>query len=120
MAYRVTSRVCFQTPDIEQAKAHFQRALGMTVVSESEDSVELAGGDLRLFIDRGPQLGPIMELLVPDADLARDDLVGQGWTVVLWEGRGGRRYLRNPMGMLFDLSEDPGAFDVDAEGGADG
>lgn len=105
VSYKLSNCVCVQTPDMIKAKAHFQ-GLGMTVVSESEDSIELVGGEGRLFIDKGEEMGPIMELLVPDLHLARSDLESQGWVVVLWEGRGRRCYLRNPMGMLFNLFED--------------
>jgi hypothetical protein len=115
MPYKISKCVCFQAPDLNGAKVHFQ-GLGMTVVAESEDSVELAGGELRLFIDLGPEMGPIMELIVPDLEEAQKDLVSQGWTVVLWEGLGRRCYLRNSMGTLFNLFEDPTAFeDQDGE-----
>ena len=108
----MSERVFLQTPDLEDAKAHFQ-GMGMTVVEEAADSVGLMGEDVRLFIDRGPKLGPIMELLVPDLEMARDDLATQDWTVVRWDGKGGRCYLSNPMGTLFNLSEDPSAFGDD-------
>lgn len=110
MPYKISKCVCFQTPDLKSAKAHFQ-GLGLTVVSESEESVELAGGEIRLFIDRGPEMGPIMELIVPNLEEAQRDLVSQGWTVVIWEGLERRCYLRNTMGTLFNLFEDPTAFD---------
>jgi len=110
MPYKLSKCVCFQTPDLDGAKVHFQ-ALGMIVVAETEDSIELAGGELRLFIELGLQLGPIMELIVPGLEEALKDLLSQGWTVVLWEGRGQRCYVRNTMGTLFNLFEDPTAFD---------
>ncbi|MCU0861678.1 MAG: hypothetical protein MUE65_05100 [Methanomassiliicoccales archaeon] len=116
MSYKVSERVCLQTPDIEDARAHFV-GTGMTVVSETPDSVELVGDGVQLFIDRGEKLGPIMELLVPDLDMARDDLLTQGWELVAWEGRGGRCYMSNPMGLLFNLWEDPSAYE---EGESDG
>jgi|APFre7841882724_1041349.scaffolds.fasta_scaffold00891_6 hypothetical protein len=108
----MSDRVYLQTEDLEEAKAYFQ-GTGMTVVEETADSVELVGEDVRLFIDRGPKLGPIMELLVPELEMARDDLVSQDWTVVRWEGKAGRCYLSNSMGLLFNLSEDLSAFSDD-------
>jgi catechol 2,3-dioxygenase-like lactoylglutathione lyase family enzyme len=117
-SYKLSNCVCMKTPDLAKARAHFL-SLGMTVVSESEDSVELSGGEVRLFIDRGEEMGPIMELLVPDLEEALEDLGSQGWSVVLWEGRGGRCYLRNPLGMLFNLSEDAPSFEAEAGEGGD-
>ncbi len=110
--------VCLQTLDLDKAKAHFLR-MGLTVVDEGEDEMELSDGNVRLFIDRGPEMGPIMELIVMDLEMAKEDLTSQGWSVVLWEGKGKRCYLRNPNGVLFNLFEDASAFDeeVNSEGG---
>jgi hypothetical protein len=116
--YKLSNCVCFQTPDLEKARAHFL-GLGMTVVSESQEGVELSGGEVRLFIEKGERMGPIMELLVPDLDEALEDLRSQGWAVVLWEGEGGKCYLRNPLGVIFNLFEDESALDDGAGDGDD-
>jgi len=111
MTYKISRCVCFQTMDLEAASKHFQRELGLKEVSRSKDSVELEGEEIRFFIDKGPEMGPILEAIVPELEGAKADLMDQGWSVVLWEGRGKRCYMRNPYGMLFNLWEDPEAFE---------
>jgi hypothetical protein len=108
--YKVSNNVLLQTTDLQAAKEHFQ-AQGMTVISEQQDHIELFDGDVKLTIQEGDELGPIMELLVPDLDMAREDLESQEWTVIVWEGRGKRCLMSNPMGALFNLVEDPSAFE---------
>jgi len=113
MAYKISRCVCFQTLDLDTASEHFQRELGLKEVSRSEGSIELEGAEICFFIDIGPEMGPILEVIVPELEGARMDLQGQGWNVVLWEGKGKRCYMRNPSGTLFNLWEDPEAFEED-------
>jgi hypothetical protein len=76
--YKVSNNVLLQTTDLQAAKEHFQ-AQGMTVISEQQDHIELFDGDVKLTIQEGDELGPIMELLVPDLDMAREDLESEWW-----------------------------------------
>jgi hypothetical protein len=108
--YKVSNSVLLQTRDVQGAKEHFQ-GQGMTVISEQEEQIEMFDGDVKLTILEGEDLGPIMELLVPDLEMAREDLESQGWTVMIWEGRGKRCYMSNHMGTMFSLVEDPGAYE---------
>ena len=108
--YKVSNCVLLQTRDVQAAKEHFQ-GQGMTVISEEEGLVEMFDGDVKLTIEEGDNLGPIMELLVPDLEMAREDLESQGWTVATWEGKGRKCYMTNPMGTIFSIVEDPSAFE---------
>jgi hypothetical protein len=114
--YKVSNSVLLQTMEVHKAEEHF-RSLGMVVVNEGQDRVEMFDGDVQLVIERGEDLGPIMELLVPDLEMAREDLETQGWTVLTWEGKGGRCRMANPMGALFNIKEDPQAYEDEEEGG---
>ena len=85
--YKVSNSVLLQTREVREAEEHFL-SLGMVVVHEDEDRVEMFDGDVQLVIERGEDMGPIMEILVPDLEMAREDLETQGWTVLAWEGKG--------------------------------
>jgi catechol 2,3-dioxygenase-like lactoylglutathione lyase family enzyme len=111
MPYKLTSSVCLFAPDLEKAVRHFEREMGLTVVNRTDDGADLSGGEIHLHIERGPELGPIMEILVPDIEMAKVDLVSQGWGVVVWEGKEGICRLRNPAGTLFHIIEEASAFD---------
>src|SRR5208283_1821363 len=90
MLYKLSRFVCLQTPDLENAIRHFEREMGLTVVNRTEDMADLSGGEISLHIEKGPEVGPILEILVPDLSGARDDLVFQGWSIVVWEGKDSR------------------------------
>ena len=85
--------------------------MSLTVVNRTDDVVDLSGGEIQLHIEKGPQLGPILEVLVPDIEAAKADLVSQGWSVVVWEGKEGICRLRNPAGTLFHVIEESSVFD---------
>ena len=111
MLYKLSRSVCLHAPDLENAIRHFEMEMGLTVVNRTEDMADLSGGDISLHIEKGPQLGPVLEILVPDIEAAKVDLVSQGWSIVVWEGREGRCHIRNPAGILFHVIEEPSAFD---------
>ena len=131
MPFKPSRCVCLQVPDPHRAASFYRDRLGLQEAAPQElvaadregevadreratpfdaPGVELVAGPWRLFLDRGPALGPILEFLVPDVEAARQELVAAGCEVVRWEGRGGCCYLRDPFGLVFNLFEDPGAF----------
>jgi hypothetical protein len=111
MPYKLSRSVCLQTPDLENAVRHFEKEMELTLVNRTEDTADLSGGDINLHIEKGPKLGPILEIIVPDIDAAKDDLTSQGWSIVIWEVKEGRCHIRNPAGILFHFIEEPSAFD---------
>jgi hypothetical protein len=113
MPYKLSRSVCLQTPDLENAINHFEKTMRLTVVNRTEDMVDLSGSEINLHIEKGPELGPILEIIVPNLVAAKEDLVSQGWSIVIWEGRDGRCRIRNPAGVLFHVIEEPSAFDSD-------
>ncbi len=92
---------------MSSALAFYRDVLGLESVADGDEGAELKAGCNRLFIDRGSQLGLILEIIVSDLDAAKDMLVSKGCRVVVWEGKGARCYVRNPFGFLFNLYEDP-------------
>lgn len=111
MPYKLTSSVCLFAPDLEKAVRHFEREMGLTVVNRTDDAADLSGAEIQLHIEKGPELGPILEILVPDIEAAKTNLISQGWSVVVWEGKEGICRLRNPSGTLFHIIEESSAFD---------
>ena len=110
MPFRFSNCLCLQTPDIDRAVAFYHRLMGFEVTFHEGDSAELEAGPYRLFMDKGERLGPVIEFLVPDAEIAKQELVEAGCEVVRWEGAGERCYLRDPFGFILNLYEDPAAF----------
>ncbi len=69
--------------------------------------MELKAEPFRLFIDQGEQLGPIMEFLAPDVDVAKRELLKAGCEIVRWVGKRSCCYMRDPLGFVFNLYEEP-------------
>jgi catechol 2,3-dioxygenase-like lactoylglutathione lyase family enzyme len=110
MQVKFSSCLCLQLPKLDQATKFYQK-MGFKVVSQKEDTVELKSGLFRLFLDKGEILGPIMEFLVSDAQKAKEELLEAGCHVVLWEGKGGRCYMKDPFGFMFNVYEEPDMVD---------
>jgi len=111
MPYKLSRSVCLYAPNIESAVRHFEREMRLTVVNQTDDEADLSGDDIRLHIEKGAELGPILEIIVPDIEAAKTDLLSQGWRVIIWEGREGRCRLSNPSGTMFNVIEEASAFD---------
>lgn len=112
MPYKFSRCICLQTPDYEKALEFYHKTMGLELCGQIEGSAELKAGQNRLFIDKGEStLGPILEFLVPDVEVAKEELLGAGCEVVIWEGKGGCCYMRDPFGFVFNLYQEPEAFE---------
>jgi catechol 2,3-dioxygenase-like lactoylglutathione lyase family enzyme len=108
--YKFSQCVCYQVPDRAKAVEFYHNVLGLTVVRETTDNVELDADPIRLFVDQGPSLGPIMEIVVDNLETARVELLSLGCTEIRWDGLGRPCYLRDPFGICFNVWEDPKVF----------
>jgi catechol 2,3-dioxygenase-like lactoylglutathione lyase family enzyme len=111
MPYKFSRCIAFQTPDCDRAVEFYQRVLGFAVVAEHKDYVEVSAEQNRLFLAKATGSGPVHELIVPDLEAARKELVANGCEVVRWEGRGKDCYIRDPFGFVFNLWEEREAFE---------
>ena len=109
--YKYSRCVNFQVPDRDKAVRLYHDLMGLNIVSTDERFVELDASPIRMFVEQGPFLAPIMEIIVNSLEAARDELVKHGCTVVRWEGAGKPCYLRDPFGVHFNLWEDPKEFE---------
>ena len=107
MPFKFSHCLGLKTPDVERAVAFYHRVMGLAVTYHEGNSAELEAGPYRLFIDQGERLGPVMEFLVPDVEVAKEELLQVGCEVVCWEGAGGSCYLRDPFGFVLNLYEEP-------------
>ncbi len=110
MLYKFGRCVCLQLPDPNQAVEFYKNVMGLEVVGQEGKAIELQAGHLRLFFDQGASMGPILEVLVPNVEKAKEELLQAGCEVVRWEGKGGCCYMRDPFGFVFNLYEEPEAF----------
>ncbi len=105
MPYKLSRCFCLQTPDVARARSFYSEVLGFKEISTA-GQVEFDTPPVRLFMDSGPAMGPIFELIVPDLEQARQELLAAGCTVLQWEGKGKTCYVRDPFGFTFNLFEE--------------
>ena len=102
--------ILIQTEDLTGAAAFYEQVLGLERVVSEENLIGLEAGPLRLYLDRGPALGPVLEFFVPDLAEARSAVLAAGGTVVREDPEVPRCYLLDPYGLCFNLAErKPGA-----------
>jgi catechol 2,3-dioxygenase-like lactoylglutathione lyase family enzyme len=103
---------CFalQTPDVEKASAFYREIMGLDLVESTDENLELKAGQFRFFLDKGPAMGPIMEYVVKDLDVAREELLNAGCEIIRWSGKGKPCYMKDPFGLVFNVFEETETF----------
>jgi catechol 2,3-dioxygenase-like lactoylglutathione lyase family enzyme len=64
MANSFGTDIPIQAPDPEQAAAFYVDQLGFTVTGTDPNMISLRGKHINLFIEKGPALGPVLEVTV--------------------------------------------------------
>lgn len=104
MANTFGTDILIQTPDPERAAAFYVDQLGFEVTGETVTMLSLHGKNINLFIERGPALGPVLEVMVPDVKETRLRLIEGGCEVIKDEPDFPRCYLRDPFGLIYNLT----------------
>ena len=104
MANSFGTDILIQSQDPKSAANFYVDNLGFEITEETPNMVSLCGNHINLFIERGPALGPVLEVTVDDVEDARQRLVKQGCKIVKDEPEFPRCYLRDPAGLIYNLS----------------
>jgi catechol 2,3-dioxygenase-like lactoylglutathione lyase family enzyme len=104
MANTFGSDILIQAPDPKKAAAFYVDHLGFEVTGEEPQMISLHGRRINLFIERGPALGPVLEVTVDSVEAAKRRLVQNGCTVVKDEPDFPRTYVRDPYGLIYNLT----------------
>jgi hypothetical protein len=67
--------------------------------------ISLRGPNINLFIERGPKLGPILEVTVENVEAARRRLTENGCVVIKDEPEFPRCYVQDPLGIIYNLTQ---------------
>lgn len=79
--------------------------LGFEITDEAPEMISLHGPKINLFIERRPALGPVFEVFVGDVKAAKARLVKSGCQIVKDEPDFPRSYVRDPSGLIYNLSK---------------
>jgi catechol 2,3-dioxygenase-like lactoylglutathione lyase family enzyme len=104
MANTFGTDILIQAPDPEQAAAFYVDQLGFSITGTDPNMISLHGKHINLFIEKGPALGPVLEVTVPNVAEARRRLVDYGCEVVKDEPEFPRCYVRDPCGLIYNLT----------------
>jgi len=104
MANKFGADILIQSPEPEKAAAFYIDQLGFEVDGETPVMISLHGERINLFIERGPALGPVLEVTVDNVEEAKLRLVRNGCEVVKDEPEFPRCYIRDPFGLIYNLT----------------
>jgi hypothetical protein len=102
MANTFGSDILIQSPDPENAAAFYVNQLGFEVTGTAP-MISLHGNHINLFIERGPILGPVLEVTVGDVEEAKARLTKNGCEIVKDEPDFPRCYVKDPFGLIYNL-----------------
>jgi hypothetical protein len=105
MANSFGTDILIQAPDPAIAAAFYVKQLGFTITGESSQMMSLHGKHINLFIERGPTLGPVLEVTVDNVERAKARLVENGSTIVKDEPDFPRCYVKDPYGLIYNLTK---------------
>jgi hypothetical protein len=104
MANTFGSDILIQAQDPPGAASFYVQQLGFTITDEAPNMISLQGANINLFIERGPALGPVLEVTVGNVEEARIRLVANGCQIVKDEPDFPRCYVKDPFGLIYNLT----------------
>jgi len=95
--------VIIRTKDWSSALRFYGETLGFAESSRTDRIVGFETGSFRLYVERGPNHGPVFDFLVEDVVATRDALIKEGCTLIEEDPQLPRCYLRDPFGVTFNV-----------------
>ncbi len=103
MANSFGTDILIQAPDPAAAASFYVEQLGFTLTAD-EPMLELKGAHINLYIEKGPALGPVLEVTMTDVAQAKARLVQAGCKVIKDEPDFPRVYMQDPFGLIYNLA----------------
>lgn len=104
MANKFGTDILIQAPDPRVAASFYVQQLGFEITDEQPDMISLHGEHINLFIERGPALGPVLEVTVGNVEEAKLRLTKNGCEIVKDEPDFPRCYIKDPYGLIYNLT----------------
>jgi predicted enzyme related to lactoylglutathione lyase len=96
--------VLIQAEDPQRAAAFYVDTLGFEITGDTPDMVSLHGPNINMFIERGPALGPVLEVTVDSVEAAKLRILACGGEVLKDEPHVPRTYVKDPNGLIYNLT----------------
>ena len=104
MSNTFSSDILIQSETPEKAAAFYVNELGFQITAETPTMISLEGNKINLFIERGPALGPVLEVTVNNVEEAKSRLINQGCEIIKDEPDFPRCYIKDPFGLIYNLT----------------
>jgi hypothetical protein len=104
MANTFGTDILIQAQDPTIAASFYVEQLGFTITGETPNMISLHGAHINLFIERGLALGPVLEVTVDNVEEARHRLVKKGCEIIKDEPDFPRCYVKDPCGLIYNLT----------------
>jgi len=104
MANKFGTDILIQASDPAEAALFYVKSLGFEITDDNPNMIGLHGEHINLFIEPGPTLGPVLEVTVDNVEEARRRLVKSGCQVVKDEPDFPRCYIKDPFGLIYNLT----------------
>jgi len=105
MANKFGADILIQAKDPIKAAKFYVKELGFEITDKNPKMVGLHGPHINLFIEPGPPLGPVLEVTVKSVKKAKANLTKKGCRVVKDEPDFPRCYIKDPYGLIYNLTE---------------
>ena len=105
MANSFGTDILIQAPDPAKAAAFYVEQLDFDITGNDPQMMSLHGKNINLFIERGPLLGPVLEVTVADVEEAKQRLVANNCEVIKDEPEFPRTYIRDPYGLIYNITK---------------
>ena len=104
MANSFGTDILIQAPDPKKTALFYVKHLGFEITGDKPNLISLHGEHINLFIERGPALGPVMEVTVDSVKKAKHRLVKSGCKIIKDEPDFPRCYIKDPFGLIYNLT----------------
>jgi hypothetical protein len=105
MANTFGTDILIQAKDPMKAANFYVKQLGFEITDKQSNMISLHGENINLFIERGPALGPVLEVRVKNVKEAKAGLKKKGCRVIKDEPDFPRCYVKDPHGLIYNLTE---------------
>ena len=104
-AFRASRDVIIQTANFQAATQFYANVLGLKAAHASGTLVGFDAGAFRLYVESGPDHGPVFDFLVSDFQAAKVALLAAGCTLMEEDVSVPRCYIRDPYGLVFNIEQ---------------
>jgi len=104
MANSFGTDILIQAQDPKSAALFYVKHLGFEITDEQPNMISIHGKHINLFIERGPALGPVLEVTVGSVEEAKVQLVKDGCEIIKDEPDFPRCYVKDPYGLIYNLT----------------